>query len=53
MRALGDPRAIPALQEAIARKGKRAKAKSPNACLAEDALSAIAFLEGLATSGTE
>jgi serine/threonine-protein kinase len=51
LRALGDARAIPALQAAIARKGKTGKwkGKAINQCLADDARAAIAFLEGLAS----
>ncbi len=52
LRALEDPRAVPALERAIARKIKtgptRGKAYSP--CLVEDAKAAIGFLRGLASS---
>ena len=49
LRALGDPRAIQALEEAIVRKGKNGKWKGKpiNRCLAADARAAITFLAGL------
>jgi hypothetical protein len=49
LRALDDPRAIPALQQAIARKGTQGKyANKPiNGCLIDDAKAAIGYLEGL------
>jgi tetratricopeptide (TPR) repeat protein len=49
LRALGDPRAIPALQQAIARKGTQGKyANKPiNGCLVDDAKAAIGYLQGL------
>ena len=49
LRALDDPRAIPALQQAIARKGNQGRyANRPiNGCLVDDAQAAIAYLEGL------
>ncbi|HWO19693.1 MAG TPA: protein kinase [Kofleriaceae bacterium] len=49
LRALEDPRAIPALQQAIARKGTQGKyANKPiNGCLVDDAKAAIGYLEGL------
>jgi serine/threonine protein kinase len=52
LRALDDPRAIPALQQAIARKGTQGKyANKPiNGCLVDDAKAAIGYLEGLKKS---
>jgi serine/threonine protein kinase len=49
LRALDDPRAIPALQQAIARKGTQGKyANKPiNGCLADDAKAAVGYLLGL------
>jgi hypothetical protein len=49
LRTLEDPRAIPALQRAIARKGTQGKyANRPiNQCLIDDAKGAISYLEGL------
>lgn len=49
LRTLEDPRAIPALQRAIARKGTQGKyANLPiNQCLIDDAKAAISYLEGL------
>jgi tetratricopeptide (TPR) repeat protein len=49
LRALDDPRAIPALQRAIARKITQGKlANRPfNTCLVDDAKAAIGYLEGL------
>jgi serine/threonine-protein kinase len=49
LRALDDPRAIPALQQAIARKGTQGRYlnKPINVCLADDAKAAIAYLEAL------
>jgi len=49
LRALDDPRAIPALQQAIARKGTQGKyANRPiNGCLIDDAKAAIGYLGGL------
>jgi tetratricopeptide (TPR) repeat protein len=50
LRALGDPRAIEALERALVRKGQYgvSRNKPINNCLAEDARSAIKYLEGLA-----
>jgi serine/threonine-protein kinase len=50
LRALGDVRAIPVLEEAIARKGKvgRTKGKPINGCLADDAQAALVYLRSLA-----
>jgi hypothetical protein len=50
LRALGDARAISALDAAITRKGKTGKwkGKPVNACLADDARAAIAYLRDLA-----
>jgi len=49
LRALDDPRAIPALQQAIARKGTQGKyaTRQINACLIDDAKAAIGYLQGL------
>jgi hypothetical protein len=49
LRALGDVRAIPALQRALTKKGKigTTKNKPVNGCLTDDANQAIAFLKGL------
>jgi serine/threonine-protein kinase len=49
LRAIGDPRAIPALQRAILAKGKTGayKNKPINACLIDDAKAAVGFLENL------
>lgn len=49
LRALDDPRAIPALQQAIARKGTQGRYlnKPINGCLVDDAKAAIAYLEAL------
>jgi serine/threonine protein kinase len=48
LRALGDatPKAITALEKAIARKGRGAKS---NKCLVDEAKAAVAFLRGLST----
>ncbi|MGN6107633.1 MAG: protein kinase domain-containing protein [Kofleriaceae bacterium] len=43
LRSLDDPRAIPALQRVIPRKGQRTR----NACLLDDANAAIAYLKAL------
>ncbi len=50
LRALGDARAIPALERALLRKGKVGKwnGKNVNECLVGDARAAIAYLHGLA-----
>jgi hypothetical protein len=47
LRAIGDPRAIPALQRAILAKGKTGayRNKPINTCLIDDAKAAIGFLE--------
>jgi serine/threonine-protein kinase len=49
LRALGDPRAIPALEEAIVRTGKigKWKGKPINKCLGAAARAAITYLAGL------
>ncbi|MCE9579633.1 MAG: protein kinase [Deltaproteobacteria bacterium] len=49
LRALGDVRAIPVLEEAVARKGKygRDKGKPVNTCLADDAQAALVYLRSL------
>jgi serine/threonine-protein kinase len=49
LRALDDPRAIPALQQAIVRKGTQGRyaTRPVNACLVEDARAAITYLDGL------
>ena len=49
LRTLEDPRAIPALQQAIARKGTQGRyANKPiNGCLIDDAKAAIGYLQGL------
>ena len=47
LRALGDPGAIPALQRAVVRRGKTGSKKGPNACLLDDASSAISYLKSL------
>ena len=50
--ALDDPRAIPALQQAIARKGTQGRyANKPiNGCLVDDAKAAVGYLQGLKKS---
>ena len=52
LRALDDPRAIPALQQAIARKGTQGRyANKPiNGCLVDDAKAAVGYLQGLKKS---
>jgi tetratricopeptide (TPR) repeat protein len=46
LRALGDPRAVSALERAVLRKGKTGpRGKSVNACLLDDATAAIGFLK--------
>ncbi len=49
LRALGDKRAIPALEQAQFRKGKvgKWKGKNVNDCLVDDARAAITFLSGV------
>ncbi len=49
LRAIGDPRAIPALQRAILAKGRTGayKNKPINTCLIDDAKAAVGFLESL------
>ena len=47
LRALGDAGAIAALQRAMVRRGKTGSKKGPNACLLEDAASAISYLKSL------
>ena len=49
LRALGDPRAIPALEQSLVRLGTvgKWKGKNVNACLVDDAKAAIAYLQGL------
>ena len=47
LRALGDPAAIPALQRAVVRRGRTGTRKGPNACLLDDAASAISYLKSL------
>jgi serine/threonine-protein kinase len=53
LRALGDPRAIEALELAIKRKGKsgKLKGKPVNTCLVEDARAAIRHLQDLGGGG--
>ena len=50
LRALGDPRAIPALETSLERKGKvgKWKGKNVNECLLDDAKAALTYLRGLA-----
>ena len=50
LRALGDKRAIPALEQAQFRKGRvgKWKGKNVNECLVDDAKAAIMFLQGVA-----
>ena len=50
LRALGDARAIPALEAAAVRKGKTGqyRGKFVNACLADEAIAAVAYLRSLA-----
>jgi hypothetical protein len=50
LRALGDKRAVPALEQALFRKGKvgKWKGKNVNECLVADARAAITFLSGVA-----
>ena len=52
LRALGDPRAIPALEAALVRKGKLGKwrGKPINRCLAPAARAAIQYLANLSTA---
>jgi hypothetical protein len=49
LRAIGDPRAIPALERAVKLRGKQGnmRGKLLNACLIEDATQAIGYLRGL------
>jgi serine/threonine protein kinase len=49
LRAIGDPRAIPALERAVKRKGTSGamRNKPINGCLIEDATQAIGYLRGL------
>ena len=49
LRALGDKRAVPALEQALFRKGKvgKWKGKNVNECLVADARAAITFLSGV------
>ena len=49
LRALGDPRAVPALEGSLVRLGKVGKwrGKNVNECLIDDARAAIAYLQGL------
>ena len=47
LRALGDAGAIAALQRAMIRHGKTGTKKGPNACLLDDAASAISYLKSL------
>ncbi len=49
LRAIGDPRAIPALERAVKRKGTTGamRNKPINGCLIEDATQAIGYLRGL------
>jgi serine/threonine protein kinase len=49
LRALGDKKAIPALEQALFRKGKvgKWKGKNVNECLVDDAKAAITFLSGV------
>jgi tRNA A-37 threonylcarbamoyl transferase component Bud32/tetratricopeptide (TPR) repeat protein len=51
LRALGDPAAIPALEQALVRLGTvgKWKGKNVNACLVDDAKAAITYLQGLRT----
>ncbi len=53
LRALGDARAVPALERALARRGKSGayKGKPINGCLADDARAAIGYLRGLVPVG--
>jgi serine/threonine-protein kinase len=46
LRSLDDPRAIPALERAVVRKGKTGTKQSINECLLDDARAAIGFLKG-------
>ena len=49
LRAIGDPRAIPALERAVRRKGTTGSMRNKpiNGCLIEDATQAIGYLRGL------
>jgi HEAT repeat protein len=49
LRALGDKRAVPALEQALFRKGKvgKWKGKNVNECLVDDARAAITYLSGV------
>jgi len=49
LRAIGDPRAIPALERAVRRKGSSGamRGRPINGCLIEDATQAIGYLRGL------
>ncbi len=46
LRSLDDPRAIPALERAVVRKGKTGTKQSINECLLDDARAAIGYLKG-------
>jgi len=48
LRALGDARAVPALEAALKRKPKGRSRAKPNACLLDDARAAITYLRDLA-----
>jgi serine/threonine protein kinase len=47
LRALGDARAIPALEKAVARKVKKKASKLSNACLVDEAGAALTYLRSL------
>ncbi|MCX5740941.1 MAG: hypothetical protein NT062_00415, partial [Proteobacteria bacterium] len=50
LRTLGDPRAIPALERALEKRGKYGalRGRPVNGCLADNARTAITYLKGLA-----
>jgi serine/threonine protein kinase len=53
LRALGDARAIPALERALVKKTKGRKGKLVNQCLIDDATSALQYLRGLTGQSVE
>jgi serine/threonine protein kinase/tetratricopeptide (TPR) repeat protein len=50
LRALGDPRAVPALEKAKIKKSKPRSKVNQNACLVDDAKAAVVYLKGLAAT---
>jgi len=51
LRALGDVRAIPALEKAITRRGHGRRGRQMNRCLADDARAALVYLRSLTQGG--